>query len=200
MQENWKPAAGYAGRYEVSDQGRVKRLARTVTYSDGRRRHYPEQIMTGRTDRDGYRRVRLTNPAGDVADQAVHRLVLDAFTGPCPDGMEACHGDGNPANNNASNLRWGTRAENVRDQVRHGTHSEASKETCPRAHRLTAPNLVAHEQRQGRRNCLACHRAASRVGNFRRRYGIEIHPVTRDNDAMLRYWWIMANHDQEAAA
>jgi len=53
---------------------------------------------------------------------AVHRLVLEAFIGPCPDGMECCHYDGDPSNNCIENLRWDTRKENIRDAVKHGTH------------------------------------------------------------------------------
>jgi hypothetical protein len=51
----------------------------------------------------------------------VHRLVLEAFVGPCPDGMECRHLDGNPSNNRLDNLAWGTHSENERDKVRHGT-------------------------------------------------------------------------------
>ena len=53
----------------------------------------------------------------------VHRLILEAFVGPCPLGMECCHNDGNPANNNASNLRWDTRKSNHRDMVLHGSYT-----------------------------------------------------------------------------
>lgn len=61
----------------------------------------------------------------------VHRLVLEAFVGPCPEGMECRHLDGNPANNKLDNLKWGTRKENQDDSKRHGTHwasSEAGRE------------------------------------------------------------------------
>lgn len=51
----------------------------------------------------------------------VHRLVLEAFVGPCPNGMECRHLDGDPSNNALDNLCWGTRLENHRDSVRHGT-------------------------------------------------------------------------------
>jgi hypothetical protein len=51
----------------------------------------------------------------------VHRLVLEAFVGPCPEGMLTRHLDGDPANNHLDNLRWGTPAENFADSVRHGT-------------------------------------------------------------------------------
>jgi hypothetical protein len=51
----------------------------------------------------------------------VHRLVCEAFEGlpPSPD-HEVRHLDGDRLNNHATNLRWGTRQENVRDTIRHG--------------------------------------------------------------------------------
>lgn len=54
----------------------------------------------------------------------VHRLVLLAFIGPCPQGMECRHLDGNKDNNNLDNLRWGTCDENVQDRIDHNR-------TCP---------------------------------------------------------------------
>jgi len=50
-----------------------------------------------------------------------HRLVLEAFAGPCPEGMECCHYDGNRTNNKLTNLRWDTRKGNRQDAIRHGT-------------------------------------------------------------------------------
>lgn len=57
----------------------------------------------------------------------VHRAVLLAFIGPCPAGMEACHGDGNPANNRLENLRWDTRLANAADKQLHGTQPRGAK-------------------------------------------------------------------------
>ncbi len=51
----------------------------------------------------------------------VHRLVLEAFVGPCPEGMECRHLDGDRTNNRLENLAWGTRKENTADSMRHGT-------------------------------------------------------------------------------
>ena len=59
---------------------------------------------------------------GKMHRRLVHRLVLETFVGPCPDGLECRHLDGNPANNRVENLRWGTRIENIRDQSRHKTY------------------------------------------------------------------------------
>lgn len=52
---------------------------------------------------------------------SVHRLVLLAFVGPCPEGMEACHNDGDSTNNSLSNLRWDTPKNNHADKKKHGT-------------------------------------------------------------------------------
>ncbi len=58
----------------------------------------------------------------------IHRLVLEAFVGPCPPGMEACHfPDRDPANNRLENLRWDTHAENMKDAVKHGTHMRGTR-------------------------------------------------------------------------
>lgn len=66
---------------------------------------------------------------GDVSShrggyqRRVHRLVLEAFAGPAPAGMEGCHDDGDPTNNSITNLRWDTHAANVRDTVEAGRHA-----------------------------------------------------------------------------
>lgn len=39
--------------------------------------------------------------------------------GPCPDGLEVCHYDGNGENNRLDNLRYDTRAANHKDAKRH---------------------------------------------------------------------------------
>jgi hypothetical protein len=54
--------------------------------------------------------------------QLVHQLVLEAFVGPRPDGMESLHGLGGKLDNRyPENLRWGTSSENHLDQYRDGT-------------------------------------------------------------------------------
>lgn len=55
----------------------------------------------------------------------LHRAVLEAFVGPCPDGYECRHLDGNPTNNRVENLVWGTPSENMQDRWRHGTMKNA---------------------------------------------------------------------------
>jgi hypothetical protein len=70
---------------------------------------------------EGYLRVTLWCD-GRSHPRKVHRLILETFVGPCPEGMEACHDpDRNGTNCRLDNLRWGTRSENQRDSIRHGT-------------------------------------------------------------------------------
>lgn len=67
----------------------------------------------------GYRRVIFY--AGKRRQRwLVHRLVLMAFCGRCPHGMEACHKNGNRLDNRLSNLYWGTPQQNWEDRRKHG--------------------------------------------------------------------------------
>lgn len=49
------------------------------------------------------------------------RLILEVFVGPCPDGMECCHDDGNETNDTLTNLRWDTPLNNHADRFTHST-------------------------------------------------------------------------------
>lgn len=60
----------------------------------------------------------------------VHRLVLEAFVGPCPKGLQCCHYDGDPANNRLNNLRWDTPKANAADTMRHGRKVTLRGEAC----------------------------------------------------------------------
>ena len=57
----------------------------------------------------------------------VHRLILETFIGPCPEGMECRHLDGNPTNNHLSNLCWGSHQDNEADKDRMGRRPRGSK-------------------------------------------------------------------------
>jgi hypothetical protein len=57
----------------------------------------------------------------------VHRLVLEAFIGLCPEGMECRHLDGKPGNCWLDNLAWATPKVNQGDRPRHGTDVRGEK-------------------------------------------------------------------------
>lgn len=58
---------------------------------------------------------------GRLYVKEVHVVILTAFVGACPPGLEGCHGDGDPTNNAVGNLRWDTHVANMADRQRHGT-------------------------------------------------------------------------------
>lgn len=58
-----------------------------------------------------------------------HTLVCGAYHGAQPMGHEVRHLDGDHSNDHASNLAWGTHAENMQDAVKHGTHYTGAKIT-----------------------------------------------------------------------
>lgn len=106
-------------RYEVSSSGRVRRI------DTGR-------VLKPWTHRSGHLYVSFCL-RGKRTNLQVHRLVLTAFTGPCPSGLEGCHKDGVPQNNVSGNLYWGTRAQNINDSVRHRDKFPKSKLTFTQA-------------------------------------------------------------------
>lgn len=79
-----------------------------------------------RTNPNGYVGVTLCS-AGKTVSCLIHRLVLTAFEGDCPPGMEACHNDGDRSNNSRSNLRWDTPQRNWADRERHGRGCKGSR-------------------------------------------------------------------------
>jgi hypothetical protein len=73
----------------------------------------------------------------------VHVLVLEAFVGPCPEGMECRHLDGDVGNNAKSNLAWGTKQENAADKRKHNTAPIGEKNS-----RSAMTDAAAIEMRQ----------------------------------------------------
>ena len=160
--EKWLPVVGYEGDYEVSDLGRVRSLDRFDARGhriQGRMLSLVAQAASGPSSR---RTVSL-HRGGRQSTRLVHHLVLEAFVGDRPDGTEACHWDGDPSNNELSNLRWDSHKANEADKFRHGTHVNANKTHCPRGHELLPPNLVSSESALGHRKCRACSLAATRA-------------------------------------
>lgn len=71
----------------------------------------------------------------------VHTLVLLAFVGQCPDGMEGCHNDGNHLNNSVGNLRWDTHKNNMADRNAHGTAPKGEKNPAAILNRFKAAHI-----------------------------------------------------------
>lgn len=153
-EREWKPIPGYP-IYEASDDGQIRSISRVRR--TGRHmvpRQFPSVVLSPTITYDGYEQVALSAPDGKRRSHTVHRLVLMAFAGPCPDGMEGCHNDGNRRNNHVSNLRWDTRLANVADRQRHNP----PRAYCGAGHEFTPENTY-HFPNGGTRQCRECRRA-----------------------------------------
>lgn len=171
--EEWRPVLGFEGLYEVCRDGRVKSLARKVPHRRSKFLTLRERILTQSISATGYKVVMLSKEGRGVPHK-VHRILLEAFVGPCPEGMRGLHWDDNPLNNDLSNLRWGTASENARDAVRNGTHWLTAKKACPRNHLLEGSNLQESAARDGRRDCKACARERARAHYHKRDFDPEL--------------------------
>jgi HNH endonuclease/NUMOD4 motif-containing protein len=154
--ETWSPISTHPA-YEVSDQGRIRRVETGQILS----------VYTG----DHYSKVRLK--VGGAATKNVHQLVAEAFIGDRPDRLEVCHGNGDSHDNRLVNLRYDTHANNQLDQVRHGVHAEARRTHCDHGHEFTPENTrIRTGANESGRRCRTCQRGrtARRVaaGEFRK--------------------------------
>ena len=129
--ENWRPVVGFEMVYEVSDLYRIRRVVAARGVVAG---HILKPYRGGK----GYLAIRLYVNGRRRAFK-VHHLVLLAFVGPRPEGMECRHLDGNKTNNRPENLCWGTRTENMADKLRHGTMARGERNGQAR---LTETNVI----------------------------------------------------------
>lgn len=120
--ESWRKVVGFEGFYEVSDLGRIRSLAR-MTPAGARGGRILKPMKSGR----GYLAVTLCLEGLKGRDY-VHRIVLTAFRGPCPEGMEARHfPDFHKTNNRLANLSWATSSVNAQDRDQHGEKHPSAK-------------------------------------------------------------------------
>lgn len=115
MAETWKTVPGYEGRYEASDQGRI----RSLVCGTGLRSK--PLILKISLDRYGYRRVGLVK-GGKKVTKSVAPLICAAFNGEKPfEDYDCAHLDGDKLNDVPINLSWVSRKENNLHKVDHGT-------------------------------------------------------------------------------
>lgn len=106
--EVFKMIPGFENRYMVSDQGNV------MTLDFGGSGKGNRQLMTIVKVSSGYTGVKLGK---DRKRFLIHRLVMLAFVGPCPEGKEVDHINGRRDDNRLENLRYVTRGENIRAAI-----------------------------------------------------------------------------------
>jgi hypothetical protein len=105
--ETWKAVVGFEGIYEVSDAGRVRRIAKR----NGLVPRISERIMKPYKMKNGYLHMvlQLNEKCCGIL---VHRAVIAAFIGPAPLGHEVNHKNGNKNDNRLENLEYVTPSQN----------------------------------------------------------------------------------------
>lgn len=117
------------------------RGANRVMYKSGVWRKLPAG-----PDEHGYRIIRMPGSVVGVKKSRklyVHSLILLAFEGPCPPGMECRHLNGDRADCRWENLAWGTRSTNQMDRVAHGTSNRGERHPMSK---LTLEQVLAIRQ------------------------------------------------------
>lgn len=106
----WKDIPGYEGFYQVSNEGYVRSLDRTIYCTRGNIEYsYDVEgvVLTPSKDSYGYAIVSLSKN-GSSKKKKVHRLVGEAFI-ENPENLPLInHKDENTMNNEATNLEWCT--------------------------------------------------------------------------------------------
>lgn len=125
IKEEWRPVTipGFEQYYEVSSEGRVRGVSRTIKASN-RVLHYGTRLLKQNPTPQGYPQVTLCNET-KRSTRLVHRLVAEAFLGPIPPGMEVLHINGLHYDARLSNIRYGTHQENIMEAIEAGRHNRS---------------------------------------------------------------------------
>ncbi len=105
----WKAIPGFYP-YQVSDHGVVKSFLSI---------HGPKLLKPRKIGNYFYVSLRHNNM---TYTKSVHSLVLLAHVGECPEDHECRHLSGDSEDNHLTNLKYGTRQDNVQDKIKHGSH------------------------------------------------------------------------------
>jgi hypothetical protein len=128
----------------------------------------PGRVLKPHANPHGYRYVNFSRPGFRQTFQ-VHVLVMLTFVGPCPEGKQVRHLDGDPGNNRwapgdneaeiraaGGNLIYGTPKKNAEDRdERHGRNFQSNKTHCPYDHEYTPENTYVVPA-TGVRQCKTC--------------------------------------------
>lgn len=137
--EIWKAIPGYEGHYEVSTLGNV----RSLVNSRGRLSKQPRLLVLS-FNKWGKARCGLQLRGVKRRRFQVHRLVLETFIGPCPEGQEGSHKNGDSRDNAISNLCWESHKDNEARKIEHG--ARATGEDCSFA-KLTNKQVAEYRRR-----------------------------------------------------
>lgn len=106
--EKWAEIARFPG-YGFSNLGRISRVNISYGTSSGAKTKY--RYLQGGRDRFGYLQTWVCHKK-----YYTHRLILEAFVGPCLPGKEGEHKNRIKDDNRLKNLWWATHSENMKNR------------------------------------------------------------------------------------
>lgn len=176
--DEWRPAVGYEGLYEVSSTGQVRSLSRKTKSRYGLKTS-PAKLLGGYVSNAGYRRVQVSKD-GSGRHYSVHRLVAEAFI-PNPAGKRCVnHLNLDKLDNRVVNLEWVTHQENTRHMIEKGAHNLPTGQKhplgkltqCKRGHPFDESNTYKYFYKDGvykGRGCKKCRSFSDKAFKQRKR-------------------------------
>ena len=129
QEEIWKDIKDCKGRYQISNFGNVKSLAR---FNNGKFGRLISERILKQNFRQGYAYVRVF-VNGKKTNLVIHRLVAETFI-PNPQNLpQVNHIDGNKQNNNVNNLEWCLQRDNLLHAIKNSLRKISSGEKAPNA-------------------------------------------------------------------
>lgn len=122
IDEQWNSVPDYELYYEVSNKGRIRSLPRKAKTANGERTVHG-RVMKESVNTSGYSTIRLFKD-GRGETVMIHRLVALVFISNPDNKPQVNHKDFNRRNNNADNLEWTTRQENITHAKDAGRHQK----------------------------------------------------------------------------
>ncbi len=116
--EIWKNIPKFNNEYQISNQGRIKSVHAIILRSNGTTHTRVSKVLKPSIDHGYLKGAVCVNKR--MIPYKIHRLVAEAFVDGYGLTKEVNHIDGNKLNNNASNLEWVSRSENMLHAVSTG--------------------------------------------------------------------------------
>ena len=121
--EIWKPIKGYDIEYLISNYGNIISPEHKIIDKRGIEQKFKKRIIKPVLHSTGYYVVTFRKQGKKITIR-IHRLVAELFVENPNNYNIVDHIDGNKTNNKATNLRWVTNSENIRNENTYNNFKE----------------------------------------------------------------------------
>lgn len=163
MKEIYKQIPEFPDHYQVSNLGNVRRGNKHL--------HKINPLKPKKSGRDRMYQSVALSVEGTIYYRYIHRLVMETFVGPCPDGHQVNHKDGDKTNNHLDNLEYVTPSENQKHAHENGL---LPKPPTHRGEMAPKAKLTADQVREIRRLYIPYKFGAQRLAKM---FGVSKHSV-----------------------